>query len=132
MGPITPPGYIYADEFSGCVFYLYRTPSGQVMGVHAHSGLKQEFERLKSGQYGRMINEVVRETGPTDHFTRNPGTQICRYPTRQQLRVQDGEHYLAFLSVVDRNAAMTFLFAYKNTPEGRRITRLVNDYYATF
>jgi hypothetical protein len=131
MGPITPPGYIYTDEFSGCVFYLYRT-GGQVMGVHAYSGLKREYDKPKKGKAPKIINEVVREYSPTDHYTRNPGTLICRYPTRQQLRVQDGENYLAFLSVVDRTAAMTFLFAYRNTPEGRRITRLVDDFYATF
>ena len=132
MGPITPPSYIYTDEFSGCVFYLYRTGTRQVMGVHAYSGLKQEFAKSKSGKFGKVINEVVREYSPTDFYTRNPGTLICRYPTRQQLRTKDGENYLAFLSVVDTTAAMTFLFAYKNTPEGRRITRLVDDFYARF
>src|SRR5579862_2468898 len=127
MGVITPPGYIYTDEFSGCVFYLYQLPSGQVMGVHAYSGLKQQFEKTKKGKFN-VINEVVREYSPKDYFTRNPGKEICRYPTRQELRVRDGENYLAFLSVVERDAAMTFLFAYKNTPEGRRVTRLVHDY----
>lgn len=36
IGSVLPPGIIYSDSFSGCVFYLYRGGVGHIYGVHAN------------------------------------------------------------------------------------------------
>jgi hypothetical protein len=132
-GTITAPGYVYTGDFSGCVFYLYKNAGNQITGVHAYSGLFKET--ATKGRFfwkKKIINEVVRESSPVDYFTRNPGTQICRYPTRGEINILGGEMSLAFLSCVERTTATTFLFAVKNSAEGARVMRVLHEYNANF
>jgi hypothetical protein len=131
IGKIRTPGYVYTGDFSGCVFYLYKTGPGEVTGVHAYSG-SQPVETRVGFFRKKKINMVVREFGPTDYFTRNPATQICRYPTRGEIDIMGGEMSLAFLSCVERTSATTFLFSVVNSKEGARVRRLLRTYEANF
>jgi hypothetical protein len=131
-GSITTPGYVYTGDFSGCVFYLYRTGPDQILGVHAYNGSQPVESRTK--YLRRKVSKmVVREYGPTDYFTRSQsGIQLCRYPTRGQMDPSLGEISLGFLSCVDRTTATTFLFGVRGTPQGSRITRLIQTYHVSY
>ncbi|MBN8891514.1 MAG: hypothetical protein J0H91_14605 [Rhodospirillales bacterium] len=131
VGAINPPGYIYTGDFSGCVFYLYKTGPNQVTGVHAYSGSQPVTTRV--GVFRKkVVNQVVREFGPTDYFTRNPAMMICRYPTRGEMDLSTGERSLAFLSCVDTTTATTFLFTVANSPGGARVVRMLSAYHVKF
>jgi len=134
VGTISTPGYIYTGDFSGCVFYLYKTGPNQVSGVHAYSGT-QAVTTVKKNFFGMkksVVNMVVREFGPADYFTRNPAQQICRYPTRGEMDVTTGEASLAFLSCVDTTSATTFLFSAAGTAQGARVKRLIRTFHVKF
>lgn len=131
VGAISPPGYIYTGDFSGCVFYLYKTGPNEVTGVHAYSG-SQPVTTRKGIFRKKVVNQVVREFGPTDYFTRNPAMMICRYPTRGELDLSTGEASLAFLSCVDTTTATTFLFSAAGSPQGARVKRLLRTYHVKF
>ena len=131
VGTITAPGYIYTGDFSGCVFYLYKTGANTITGVHAYSGVQPVTQRV--GIFRRkVVNNVVREFGPTDYFTRNNGQLICRYPTRGQLDITAGEISLAFLACVERTTATTYLFSVSGSPAGSRVRRLIQTYHVKF
>ena len=136
IGPVKIPGYVYTGNFSGCVFYLYKTGTDEVTGVHAYNGevdvpQKRFLRKTK-------INKVVREFGPGDFYTRNIAQQLCRYPTRGELRLGKvigdpaGEDSLNFLSCVERTKATTFLFSMKGTMEGVRVKRLLATHEVDF
>jgi hypothetical protein len=132
IGAITVPGYIYTGDFSGCVFYLYKTGPHEVTGVHAYSG-SQPITKRTGVLRRKVIVQEVREYGPSDFYLRtNGGTQLCRYPTRGELNVQNGEISLGFLSCVDVNTATTFLFAVAGSPQGSRVRRLLKTYHVRF
>jgi hypothetical protein len=131
IGAITLPGYVYTGDFSGCVFYLYKTGPDQVTGVHAYSG-SQPVETRSGFFRKKVITQVVREFGPMDFYTRNPAQMICRYPTRGELDVSTGEISLAFLSCVERTTATTYLFSVQGSPAGSRVKRLLKTYHVKF
>jgi hypothetical protein len=136
IGCVKVPGYVYTGNFSGCVFYLYKTGTNEVTGVHAYNGevitTKQRF------LLGPKDKKEVREFGPTDYYTRNPALMICRYPTRGELltgaKIGAGgaEDCLNFLSCVEQNSATTFLFSTKVTPDGYRIARVLARHWTRF
>jgi hypothetical protein len=35
-GQLQPPGFIFSDYFSGCIFFLFRDQAGNVYGVHSY------------------------------------------------------------------------------------------------
>jgi hypothetical protein len=131
VGTVSLPGYVYTGDFSGCVFYLYKTGPSQVSGVHAYSGTQAVTTR-KGIFRKKVVNMVVREFGPTDYFTRNPAALICRYPTRGELDLSTGEQSLAFLSCVETTNATTFLFSAAGSTKGARVKRLLRTYDVTF
>lgn len=133
LGKVTTPGYIYTGDFSGCVYYLYKTGPTEVTGVHAYSG-SQAVTTNTGALFWKKKKQtmVVREFGPTDYFGRNPATLICRYPTRGEMDISTGEQSLAFLSVVDRTTVITYLFAAAGSPQGARIKRLIRTYRADY
>jgi len=136
IGPVGIPGYVYTGNFSGCVFYLYKTGTDEVTGVHAYNGEvdvpKKRFMRKTK------INKVVREFGPGDFYTRKVAKQLCRYPTRGELSLGKvigdpaGEDSLNFLSCVERTKATTFLFSMKGTKDGVKVMRLLATYEANY
>jgi hypothetical protein len=79
-----------------------------------------------------MVTQVVREFGPTDYFTRNPAMMICRYPTRGEMDVTQGEISLAFLACVERDTATTYLFSVAGSQQGSRVKRLIRTYHVKF
>ena len=136
IGPVEMPGYVYTGNFSGCVYYLYKSGLNEVTGVHAYNGLVT----TKTKRFLRKpkINQVVREYGPGNHFFGTSGMQICRHPTRGELSTGKfigdpaGEDCLNFLSCVDRTVATTFLFSTKGTVEGVRVKRVLNKFVDRF
>ncbi len=130
VGSITTPGYIYTGDFSGCVFYLYKTGT-EVTGVHAYNGSQPVTKRVGVLRK-KVITQVVREFGPVDYFNRNAGQLICRYPTRGQMDLTTGESSLSFLSCVDNTTASTFLFSVQTSPEGARVKRFLQGYHVLF
>jgi hypothetical protein len=137
IGPVSIPGYVYTGNFSGCVYYLYKTGLNEVTGVHAYNGMVTVTTKrfLRSPK----ITQVPREFGPQGHFTGGGGaTQICRHPTRGQLQLGKtigdpaGEDCLNFLSCVERTVATTFLFSTKGTKEGVRVRRLLDKFIDKF
>lgn len=131
IGDVKIPGYVYTGNFSGCVFYLYKTGSDRVTGVHAYSGMVTTY--TKRFLRKPKANQVLREFGPADYAIRNNfGQPLCRYPTRGQLDVMRGEISLAFLSCVEINSATTFLFSVRSDTEGARVGRLLETYTAIF
>jgi hypothetical protein len=133
IGAVDLPGYIYTGDFSGCVFYLYKTGPNQMTGVHAYSG-SQAVTTYKNYFFfkKKVVNMVVREFGPTDYFTRNPAQLICRYPTRGEMDLSTGEQSLAFLSCVERTSAATFLFTAAGSKDGARVVRFLRRYDVNF
>ncbi|MEO3389013.1 hypothetical protein [Mesorhizobium sp. CAU 1741] len=131
-GSVRMPGYVYTGNFSGCVFYLYRTGPNEVTGVHAYSGSQPVYG--KNGFFGKkkVIGQAVREFSPQDYFKRNPAQLICRYPTRQELDLSTGEQSLSFLSCVENNTATTYLFSAKGAGTGAQICRLIRAYHVRF
>ena len=129
VGKVNIPGYVYTGDFSGCVFYLYKTGPAEVTGVHAYSG-SQPVTTTTGPFWNRkkVINQVVREFGPKDYFTRNPGREICRHETRGEIDILGGETSLGFLSCVEMNSATTFLYAVKGSKEGYNVVRLLKEY----
>ncbi|MEK6239175.1 MAG: hypothetical protein N2C14_31035 [Planctomycetales bacterium] len=138
IGKVTIPGYVYTGNFSGCVFYLYKTGIKEVTGVHAYSG--EVTTKTKRFLRKPKVTKVVREFGPTDYFLRNPGTMICRYPTSGELDPgaytgdPAGETSLAFLSCVETNCATTFLFSVKASMLAPEFTvrRLLAKHFVEF
>jgi len=130
IGAVKVPGYVYTGNFSGCVFYLYKTGIDEVTGVHAYSGIVTT--RTKRFLRKPKVNQVVREFGPAEFYTRNPAKMLCRYPTRGQLDIMGGEISLAFLSCVEKTTATTFLFSVRSSMEGARVGRLLETYEAKF
>ncbi len=130
IGAVNMPGYVYTGNFSGCVFYLYKTAPKEVTGVHAYSGIVTT--RTKRFLRKSKVTQVVREFGPSDYFLRHPGTQLCRHPTRGQLDIMGGEISLSFLSCVETNTATTFLFSVRSSMEGARVGRLIEVYEDEF
>jgi hypothetical protein len=133
VGTVSAPGYIYTGDFSGCVFYLYRTGPGQVTGVHAYNGSQPVHKKVGIFRKKTITTQVVREFGPQSYFTRNPAQELCRYPTRGEMQVGNGEISLAFLSCVDTTTATTFLFAVSGgSAAGLRINRLIRAYHVKY
>jgi len=131
IGAITTPGYVYTGDFSGCVFYLYKTGGDEVTGVHAYSGSQPVTTRVGFFRK-KVVNQVVREFGPMDYYKRNPAMMICRYPTRGELNLQTGEISLAFLSCVERTTATTYLFSVAGSPQGSRVRRMIRTYHVKY
>lgn len=136
LGPVGVPGYVYTGNFSGCVYYLYKTGLNEVTGVHAYNGMVTvKTKRLLRSP---KITQVAREFGPQGHFTGGGAKQICRHPTRGQLQLGKvigdpaGEDCLNFLSCVERTVATTFLFSTKGTMEGVRVKRLLDKFVDKF
>lgn len=126
VGTVNTPGYIYTGNFSGCVFYLYRSQLGEISGVHAYNG----SQPVTTGKLmWKKTKQVVREFGPQDYFLRNPARMICRYPTRGEMDLSTGEQSLSFLSCVENTTATTFLFSVRGSAEGYRIQRLIRTYH---
>ena len=132
IGAVTLPGYVYTGNFSGCVFYLYKTGANEVTGVHAYSGMVTTTIPPRHFWNKAKVNSVVREFGPADYYTRNPAQVICRYPTRGQLDIMGGEISLAFLSCVEKTSATTFLFSVRQDKEGARVGRLLETHEVAF
>ncbi len=110
-------------------FTCNKTGPAEVTGVHAYSG--SQPVTTKTGPFWnrkKVINQVVREFGPKDYFTRNPGTEICRHETRGEIDILGGETSLGFLSCVEMNSATTFLYAVKGSKEGYNVVRLLKEY----
>lgn len=133
LGPVGIPGYVYTGNFSGCVYYLYKTGANEVTGVHAYNGMvtvaTKRFLRKPK------ITQVVREFGPRSHYAGIAGAvEICCHPTRGQLALgkvigdPTGEDCLNFLSCVERTSATTFLFSTKGTMDGVRVKRLLDKF----
>ena len=131
IGAITTPGYVYTGDFSGCVFYLYKTGADEVTGVHAYSGSQPVTTHVGIFRK-KVVNQVVREFGPIDYYTRNLAMMICRYPTRGELNVLNGEISLGFLSCVEKTTATTYLFSVAGSPQGSRVRRLLKTYHVKF
>lgn len=132
VGSITGSGYVYTGDFSGCVFYLYRTGPDEITGVHAYSGAQAVATTKGFFRKKTVNNMVVREFGPQDYYTRNPATQLLRYPTRGELDLSTGEQSLGFLSCVERNTAITYLFSVAGAAGGYRVKRLIRTYRADY
>jgi len=137
LGTVRIPGYVYTDNFSGCVFYLYRGDSNHVIGVHAHQGLDTVSNTIQSGALkGVTINKEVRkEYGPADFMLRGGKTLLCRHETRGELTEAEktgGRNFLAFLSCVEVDKATTFLYSYAGGAEGNRVGRLIHTYEDKF
>jgi hypothetical protein len=136
IGPVKIPGYVYTGNFSGCVFYLYKTGAKEVTGVHTYSGMKTKIKKRWFRK--NKITQVLHEFGPTDYYTRHPARQICRYPTRGELNVgafigdPNSEDSLNFLACVELTKVTTFLFATKGSVEGGKVKRVLNTYEATY
>lgn len=132
LGPVAVPGYVYTGNFSGCVFYLYRTGQNEVTGVHAYNGLVTKT--TKRFLRKPKIKQVAREFGPKGHFLGTGAVEICRHETRGQLSLgayigdPAGEDCLNFLSCVERTSATTFLFSTKGTQDGVRVKRLLDKF----
>ena len=137
IGAVGTPGYVYTGNFSGCVFYLYKTGAKEVTGVHAYSGMKtvttqKSFLFIK----WKKITTQVQESSPQDFYLRNPGQLICRHPTRGELKTgaftgdPAAETSLAFLSCVEATSATTFLFSVKASMSAPEFTvrRLLAKY----
>ncbi len=129
VGKVNIPGYVYTGDFSGCVFYLYKTGPSEVTGAHAYSG-SQPLTTTTGPFWNRkkVINQVVREFGPRDYFTRNPGREICRHETRNEIDILAGETSLGFLSCVETNSATTFLYSVKGSKDGYDVVRFLREY----
>lgn len=123
IGTADIPGYVYTGNFSGCVYYLYKTAPAKITGVHAYSGMVSETSR-KGLLRKKVINQVVREFSPQGHFARTGGQLLDRYETRGEVRPGE-EDNLAFLSCVERTTVTTFLFSTKRIPGGSRVVRLL-------
>jgi len=136
IGPVKIPGYVYTGNFSGCVFYLYKTGPNEVTGVHAYNGVVTTT--TKRFLLKPKINKVVREFGPTDYYTGKPAAKLCRYPTRGELLTgafigdPGAEDSLNFLSCVEGTNATTFLFSMKSTTAGVRVKRLLATHWQKF
>lgn len=139
IGAIDLPGYVYTGNFSGCVFYLYKTGPNQVTGVHAYNGFVEH--RVKRFLRKPKITQVVHEFSPTSFYTRTGvGQPICRYPTRGELltggKIGDGtgESSLNYLSCVERTKATTFLFSFSAgySPNGAKVGRLLATHEVMF
>ena len=141
IGTVGMPGYVYTGNFSGCVFYLYKTGAKEVTGVHAYSGMKA-VTKIKSFLCfsWKKINNEVRESSPQDFYMRNPGQMLCRYPTRGELQTggyigdPTAETSLAFLSCVETTSATTFLFSVKASQTAPEFTvrRLLQKHVDNF
>ena len=138
LGPVRMPGYVYTDNFSGCVFYLYQN-ARHVIGVHAHQGLDTVHTTERYGPFKlfkRMINAQVRkEYGPTEYMTMHARKQLCRHETRGELTDEEktgGRNFMAFLSCVELTQATTFLYVYSGGLEGNRVVRLVHKFVDVF
>ncbi|WP_137128370.1 hypothetical protein [Roseomonas sp. HF4] len=123
-GTTKVPGYIYTGNFSGCVFYLYKTGLDEMTGVHAYSGYVSETTR-KGFFRRKVINNVVREFSPQSYFARSGGRLIDRYETRGEIDPTTGENGLSFLSCVERTTITTFLFSLQSSAEGSRVKRVL-------
>jgi hypothetical protein len=139
LGPVRVPGYVYTDNFSGCVFYLYKGTAFHVLGVHAHQGLDtvQTVERYGPFKLKKRIinNQVRKEYGPQQYMTTLAKRELCRHETRGQLTDEEktnGRSFLAFLSCVERDKATTFLYSYAGGAEGNQILRLVDKFVDEF
>jgi hypothetical protein len=140
LGPVRIPGYVYTDNFSGCVFYLYKEDATHVIGVHAHQGLDTVQEEVRYGPFKlfkKMINrEVRKEYGPQEYMKALSKAKLCRHETRGQLTDEEktgGKRFLAFLSCVELDSATTFLYSYEGRGlEGNRILRLVDKFVDEF
>ncbi len=138
LGPVKMPGYVFTDNFSGCVFYLYRNVR-HVIGVHAHQGLDavQTTERYGPFKlFKRQINAQVRkEYGPTEYMNSLALKQLCRHETRGELTDEEkvgARSFLAFLSCVELTYATTFLYSYTNGEGGYKVLRLVHKFVDRF
>lgn len=138
LGPVRMPGYVYTDNFSGCVFYLYKNVR-HVIGVHAHQGLDTVRTTVQYGPFKlfkKQINAQVRkEYGPTEYMNMLALKQLCRHETRGELTDEEktgGRNFLAFLSCVELDRATTFLYSYAGGLEGNRVGRLVHKFVDHF
>jgi len=138
IGPVKIPGYVYTGNFSGCVFYLYKTGVDEVTGVHAYNGYVNKGVKPFFGK--PKITRVVHEFGPKDYYKRNIGTKICRYPTRGELQLgavigdPTAENSLNYLSCVEKTRATTFLFSFQSgdASKGARVGRLLATHVKDF
>ena len=138
LGPVRMPGYVYTDNFSGCVFYLYAN-ARHVIGVHAHQGLDTVQTTERYGPFNlrkRIVNSQVRkEYGPVEYMALHARKQLCRHETRGELTDGEktgGRNFMAFLSCVELNRATTFLYVYSGGVEGNRVVRLVHKFTDEF
>lgn len=139
LGTVRVPGYVYTDNFSGCVFYLYKATALHVIGVHAHQGLDAVQTVVRSGPFNlkkKIVNAQVRkEYGPAEYMATLGKKPLCRHETRGQLTDEEktgGRNFLAFLSCVELSKATTFLYSYAGGLEGNRVGRLVDKFVDVF
>jgi hypothetical protein len=138
LGPVRMPGYVYTDNFSGCVFYLYKN-AHHVIGVHAHQGLDTVRTTVQYGPFKlfskKIKSEVRKEYGPREYMTMHARRELCRHETRGELTEQEktgGRNFMAFLSCVELAQATTFLYVYSGGLEGNQVVRLVHKYVDVF
>jgi hypothetical protein len=138
LGVVRMPGYVYTDNFSGCVFYLYKNVN-YVIGVHAHQGLDTVHTTERYGPFKlftRVVNaEVRKEYGPREYMNILALKELCRHETRGELTDEEktgGRNFLAFLSCVELSHATTFLYVYSGGMEGNRVVRLVDKFTDEF
>ena len=81
-GAIEPPGYVYTDSMSGCVFFLFRGAIREVHGVHA------------SRQSGRLID-------PTAYFESRGGVLLHKWDSMGKLTGARQGAFGAVLCCVD-------------------------------
>ncbi len=53
-GQLDPPGFLFSDSFSGCLWFLFRDPHGSVYGTHSYR---------QSGQYRNPMPYINRIGG---------------------------------------------------------------------
>jgi hypothetical protein len=138
MGDVGLPGYVYTDNFSGCVFYLHKSGPNQVTGVHAHQGIDNTISKtISAGPMKGMVidSDVIKEYSPKNYMLVKNNKELCRHETRSVLTFEEkngGRNFLAFLSCVENNKATTFLYSYAGGMEGNRVGRLIETYVDNF
>ena len=96
FGKIAAPAYIYSDGFAGCSFYLYRSPKGEIWGVHA------------SRELGKVCD-------PTDYFGQMGFPLLWAWHSLDQLGTQQllAGHFSAVLCCVDLDLAYCYALSLK-------------------
>ena len=68
-GLLTPPGFVYSDSFSGCNFFLFRTPTNGIYAVHSYR---------ENGQYADPMEYMTQRNAKLLYYFQTAG-QMSRY-----------------------------------------------------